>query len=35
VLSVSDTGERYPRRRHDLMKEWRALPSIDATADEN
>jgi predicted DNA-binding transcriptional regulator YafY len=35
VLSVSDTGERYPRRRFDLMKAWRALQSIDATADEN
>jgi len=34
VLSASDTGERYPRRRHDLMKAWRALQSLDAAADE-
>ena len=35
IVSASDTGERYPRRRHDLMKAWRKLQSIDATADEN
>lgn len=35
ILKVADTGERYPRRRHDLMKAWRRLQAIDATADEN
>jgi len=35
IMSATDTGERYPRRRHDLMKAWRKLQSIDATADEN
>ena len=35
IASATDTGERYPRRRHDLMKAWRELQSIDATADEN
>ena len=35
ILAAADTGERYPRRRHDLMKAWRRLQAIDATADEN
>ena len=35
IKSATDTGERYPHRRHDLMKAWRKLQSIDAAADEN
>ena len=35
IKSATDMGERYPHRRHDLMKAWRKLQSIDAAADEN
>lgn len=26
VVTLEDTGERYPQRRHALLKQWRALP---------
>lgn len=35
IAAATATGERYPRRRHDLMREWRRMQSIDAAADEN
>ncbi|MFO1305530.1 MAG: YafY family protein [Burkholderiales bacterium] len=35
IAAVTDTGQRYPARRHDLMKQWRRMQTMDAAADEN
>jgi predicted DNA-binding transcriptional regulator YafY len=30
LVTLAETGESYPRRRHDLVKEWRELEGIPA-----
>jgi predicted DNA-binding transcriptional regulator YafY len=28
IVALAETGETYPRRRHDLVREWRALEGL-------